>query len=384
VHSNADPYRAAAEPLTIEALVGPVLDASLDAVVIADADGIIIRVNPAANLIFGHEPGAMIGRSIGDTIVPPHLRAAHQRGMARHAATGQRTVVGRRVELDAWHTSGRIFPVELQIEEVVQGSQRVYAAFIRDLTSQRQMEAEVSRQRDLLHQQEKLTALGTLLGGVAHELNNPLAVVIGRAAMLADALAGSPEESNIKKLRDAANRCHRIVRTFLAMARQSKPQQGAVVINDLLSGVLEFSAYNLRHSAIAVVTDFDPDLTTLPGDHDQLVQVFVALVMNAQQALDPYDGLRRLTVSSSHDGVFASIRVADTGPGIAADIRARAFEPFFTTRAFGSGGGHGLAIARGIVEGHGGTIAFEDTSNQGCTVLVKLPLGRKDRADTAR
>lgn len=364
-----------AEPrLSTEALIGPVIDASLDAVVISDLEGNILRANPAADAIFGYAPGSMIGKSIGETIVPPHLRAAHNRGIASHAATGERKVIGQRLELDAFHADGHAFPVEIQIEEIEQGTQRVYAAFIRDLTQRRAMETEVLRQRELIYQQEKLSALGVLLGGVAHELNNPLAVVIGRAAILEDALAGTDEEKTIARLREAADRCSRIVRTFLAMARDARPRRGMVDINDLLAGALEFAGYDLRNAKITVKTDLDPVLAAVPGDNDQLVQAFVGLILNARQALERLDGPRILTVQTLLDARVAVIRIADNGPGMAADIRTRAFEPFFTTKAFGQGGGNGLAVARGIFESHGGSIAIDETVSSGCAIVVTLPI----------
>jgi PAS domain S-box-containing protein len=371
---NSKPASPPTTALATETLVGPVIDASLDAVVMADQAGIIIRVNPAASAIFGHAREAMIGRSVGELIVPPSLRAAHDRGLARHLATGERRVLGQRLELEACHADGSLFPVEIQIESIQQGEQRVYAAFIRDLTARRAMEAEVARQGELLHQQEKQAALGALLGGVAHELNNPLAVVIGRAAILEEALAGTDDAKTVLKLREAANRCHRIVRTFLAMSRNAQPRPGRVELNELLSGVIDFSGYGLREAGITVTTGFDSSFGSIPGDHDQLVQAFVGLIVNARQALETHTGPRRLKVSTLADGTSVEVRIADSGTGLAPGIGARVFEPFFTTRAFGEGGGHGLAIAKGIFESHGGSIGFDEAAREGCTVVVTLPL----------
>lgn len=238
------------------------------------------------------------------------------------------------------------------------------------------MEAQVARQRELIHQQEKLSALGALLGGVAHELNNPLSVVIGRAAILQDVLAGSDEERTITKLREAADRCSRIVRTFLAMARDGRPRRGQVDLNDLLVGALEFAGYDLRNANIAVSTDFDSAVTSIAGDHDHLVQAFVGLIINARQALERQHGARTLRVCTQREGAAVRITIADNGPGMAEDVRARAFEPFFTTRAFGEGGGSGLAIARGIFESHGGTITIDDMVSTGCAIAVTLPVGK--------
>jgi two-component system NtrC family sensor kinase len=350
-----------------EQLVGSVIDASLDAVIIAGLDGRILRINPAAEQLFG----PINGKTIGESIVPAAFRVAHERGFAHHVATGERKVIGQRLELEALNAEGQAIPIEIQIEEILQGDRRVFAAFIRDLTERKAMEAQAERQRETIHQQEKLAALATLLAGVAHELNNPLAVVLGRASLLEDKLAGTAEERSIHKLREAADRCHRIVKTFLAMAREGTPRRERVALNRLLEGALDFTAYGLRHSQIRVMTQFDAALPDIQGDHDQLVQAFVGILINAQQALESVAGERCLTVSTERAGTQVRVTIADNGPGMGAELRARVFEPFFTTREFGAGGGMGLAIARGVFEAHGGKIALGD--GPGCTILVTLP-----------
>ena len=371
LHYKPQPSSQQREPeQSADQLVGSVIDASLDAVIIADLDSRILRANPAARGIFGE----IIGKTIGETIVPASLRAAHERGFAHHVATGERRVIGQRLELEAVHADGHNFPIEIQIEEIIQGERRVFAAFIRDLTAQKAMAAEVARQREQINQNEKLGALATLLGGVAHELNNPLAVVIGRAAILEEALAGTGEEKTVKKLRSAADRCHRIVKTFLAIARQSNPRRGTVDLNELIEGALEFSAYGLRQHKIAVGKWFDPALSAIDGDHDQLVQVFVGLILNAEHALGTHDHPRSLTIRTELAEGAAIVRVEDNGPGLSDELKMRVFEPFFTTKAFGDGGGMGLSVARGIVEAHGGSITFDPHYQPGCAVIVTLPL----------
>jgi len=363
---------------SLDDLIGSVIDASLDAVIMADKDSCIVRINPAASAIFGHDAKDMVGRTIGEVIVPAHLRAAHEDGFAHHVATGKRKMLGNRVELEAQHADGHCFPIEIQIEEIVQDNRRIYAAFIRDLSERRAMEVKMTQQREQLHQSEKLGAMATLLGGVAHELNNPLAVVIGRAAILQDALSGTADEKTVRKLQDAADRCHRIIKTFLAIARQSKPKRSAVDLNELLEGALEFSAYGLRHHKIAVGRFLDPAINTLTGDYDQLAQVFVGLILNAEYALSTHSGPRTLAVRTEKVAGFAMVRVEDSGPGLSVDLITRVFEPFFTTKAFGEGGGMGLSVARGIIEAHGGTIGFDETTQTGCTVVVRLPLDKGD------
>ena len=144
----------------------------------------------------------------------------------------------------------------------------------------------------------------------------------------------------------------------------------------MLEGALEFTAYELRNSKVAVSTEFDPALQVIQGDHDQLVQAFVGLIVNSKQALDNQEGLRTLKVSTALDAQHITVRIADNGSGIPADVQARVFEPFFTTKAFGEGGGNGLAIARGIFESHGGTIAIDGAAGDGCAIAVTLPTGK--------
>lgn len=364
---------------SIDDLIGSVIDASLDAVIMADEHSRIIRINPAAVAIFGHEASAIVGRTIGDVIVPAHLRAAHERGFAHHVEHGGRRMLGKRVELEALHARGHSFPIEIQIEEITRNGRRIFAAFVRDLSQRRAMEAEMAQQREQLHQSEKLAAMTTLLAGVAHELNNPLAIVIGRAVILQDALAGTDEEKTLRKLQDAADRCRRIVKTFLAVAQQGKPKRIEVELNQLLEGALEFSAFDLRQRRIAIGKFLDPNIGTINGDHDQLAQVFVGLILNAKRALSNYALPRKMTIRTSKSAGFATVRVEDNGPGLDPSLLTRVFEPFFTTKAFGEGGGMGLSIARGIIEAHGGTIGFDTSVKEGCAVVVTMPLDKGER-----
>jgi len=367
VRANDMALVAAEAQQLAEDMVGSVIDASLDAVIIAGLEGVILRINPAAERLFG----PITGKTIAEGIVPPAYRAAHERGFARHVATGEHKVIGKRLELEALDRNGRVFPIEIQIEEVLQGHRRVIASFIRDLTERKAMEAEVAHQRETIHQQEKATALATLLSGVAHELNNPLAIVLGRAALLEERLAGTADERSIHKLREAADRCHRIVKTFLAMAREGQSRKEPIALNALLEGALDFAAYGLRQAAITVETALDANLPLVEGDYDLLAQAFVGIIINAQHALERVEGGRSLTVRTLRVGGRVEVCIVDNGAGMDAALRDRVFEPFFTTKEFGAGGGRGLSIARGVFEAHGGNIVVGP--GPGCMIVVTLP-----------
>jgi PAS domain S-box-containing protein len=243
-----------------------------------------------------------------------------------------------------------------------------------DITERKQAEAELARSRDALHQSEKLAALGSLLAGVSHELNNPLAAIVGQAEMLEEDSRGTVFEARAKKISAAADRCARIVQTFLAMARRREPQRNAIEPNDLVSSALQLAEYALRTSGVTALAECEPGLPPILGDKDQLHQVLVNLIINAQQALEEGEGLdKRLVIRTGRsEAGNVVIDVVDNGPGVPADLACRIFEPFFTTKPQGSGTGVGLSFSHGIVEAHGGTLRVMP-SDSGAAFRIELP-----------
>jgi len=244
-----------------------------------------------------------------------------------------------------------------------------------DITDRKRAEAELARQREALYQSEKLTALGSLLAGVAHELNNPLSIVVGQAQMLQDAAADPKTTARAEKIRQAAERCSRIVRTFLALARQRPRELAPVQLNSVVEMAVDLLGYQLRTADIAVTLDLAGSLPTVLADADQLNQVVTNLVINAQQALIAAKSPRQLRIATrdTGDGRLRLI-VADNGPGVPAHIRSRIFEPFFTTKSPGSGTGIGLSMCLSIVTTHGGSVSVEETPGGGATFIVALPV----------
>ena len=235
---------------------------------------------------------------------------------------------------------------------------------------------ERRRAEEQLRQSEKLAALGELLAGVAHELNNPLSVVLGQALLLQRSAAGGPAEARAAKILQAAERCARIVRNFLALARQYPPERQQMRLNPAVTDVLELLAYQLRVDSVEVRLDLTPDLPELWADPHQLHQVLVNLITNGQHAMRESPPPRRLTLRTSHEPRedVVCLEVTDTGPGIPPEVQTRIFDPFFTTKPPGQGTGLGLSLSRGIVEAHGGTIAVESRSGQGAAFRVRLPV----------
>jgi signal transduction histidine kinase/CheY-like chemotaxis protein len=260
----------------------------------------------------------------------------------------------------------------------------VAVAFERDVAEKERSAQAFEQQRDALHQREKLAALGSLLAGVAHELNNPLSVVVARAIMLEE--QGQPAtKAAALKIRTAAERCARIVRTFLAMARQQPPERGPVAVNDVVTAALDMTAYSVRTSNIEVAVDLAGDIPTLLADADQLHQVLLNLFVNAQQVLQDRPGKRRIQVASRFDAEAGAIRivVADNGPGIPEHLRARVFEPYFTTKPTGMGTGVGLAVSHAIVAAHGGTLTLDCPEMGGAVFTITLPACAADASEDA-
>ena len=238
-------------------------------------------------------------------------------------------------------------------------------------------EAEVIRQREALHQSEKMNALGSLLAGVAHELNNPLSVVVGRSLILEEELRHQPAGPAIARVREAAERCARIVKTFLAMARQEKPTRVELDLKSLLKSALELVGYGLKADGVVVELDLPAHLPALHADPDQLVQVFTNLLVNAQQAMNTRLERRlRISACALDGGRAVAVTVSDTGPGVAPEIAHRIFEPFFTTKGVGEGTGVGLSVSHGILQAHGGCLRLTESELGGASFQVLLPAGR--------
>ena len=258
-----------------------------------------------------------------------------------------------------------------------------------NVTDRVRTERELQRQRERSYQNEKLTALGSLLAGVSHELNNPLSVVIGQAALLESMAGDSAIAERAMKVRVAADRCAKIVKTFLSMARQRPADRHAVQINELIEDVLELVTHQLGTTDVLVTRDLAPDLPTVAGDSDQLSHVLLNLFINAQQAMIDTPRPRRLIIATAYLEASRQVRITvrDNGRGIAEDIRSRIFDPFFTTKPIGQGTGVGLSVCHGMVSAHGGSITAGEApggkaGGGGAVFTVLLPAG--DAAPAAR
>ncbi|HSV93886.1 MAG TPA: ATP-binding protein, partial [Desulfobacterales bacterium] len=236
----------------------------------------------------------------------------------------------------------------------------------------RQAEVEQARLQEQLRHADRLATIGKLAAGVAHELNEPLTGILGFAELLKE-IPRMPDQAveDLGRIEAAALHAREVVRKLLLFARQITPRAGRVAVNRLAGDVIAFFEARLRERSIAVATELSDEVPDIPGDESQVRQVLINLVLNAIQAM-PAGG--RLSIATRCRGGEVLIRVADTGPGIPADIREKIFLPFFTTKDVDQGTGLGLSVAHGIVKAHRGRITVGGRPGEGAELTVALPV----------
>ena len=341
-------------------------------------DGTIVYESPASEQLFGRDASSPGGESATDYYVDEADRTRYLELLREHGS-----VDGYEVQM--MKSDGTRFWASISARRLNYRGEEVLVSSTQDLTERRELEAQMARQREALYQSEKLNALGGLLAGVAHELNNPLSVVLGQAQLLQETSRDADTKSRAERIGTAAERCSRIVRTFLAMARQTAPARSEVNLNEVVASALEITGYALRSADIAVTCDCAGDLPPVWADPDQLSQVVMNLIVNAEQAMADQVAGRKLRITSEADPASETVRltVQDSGPGIAPEVRSRIFDPFFTTKEVGVGTGIGLAVSHGIVEAHEGTLQVDSSPGQGATFTVTLPRSHGRAVDKA-
>lgn len=351
-----------------EALIRRILDACPVPVGMTEAEsGRIIYESPASRQMFQRDSmGSAL--STRDFFVDPADRERYLEVLRRDRRVDAFETFLRRADGTEFCASVAARLVEYQGHEVVVSS--TY-----DLTERRKMEEEMARQREALHQSEKLSALGELLAGVSHELNNPLSVVVGQAMLLRETAKEAAIVERARKIGDAADRCARIVKTFLAMARQQPSEMRPVRLNDVVESALEMTGYMLRTHDVDVSLELNPTVPPILADGDQINQVLTNLIVNALHAMENQPMPHRLRLVTHYDRGRrqAVLKVVDNGRGVPEEVASRIFEPFFTTKDHGEGTGIGLTIVHRIVDAHGGSIALESAPGRGASFVLRFP-----------
>ncbi len=328
------------------------------------ADGRILALNRAALEFFGYTAADLSRLTLAHLLPPQHAaRVDEVLELLQHQA------VQAAQEVEMLRADRAIATIEIRTRLLREGDAVVAIHFIaRDITERRQLEAQV-------RQGEKLAALGQLVAGAAHELNNPLAVVLGAAQLLLHDPEATRFRDDLRTIEAAAQRARHIVRQMLTFARQHKEQPGSVDLALVVQRVVDGARLMLQRARVDLQVSIAPDLPPVRGDSYQLEQVLDNLLHNAVQALAQTPSTPQVRISVAPHGERVRLVVSDNGPGIAPEHRSRIFDPFFTTKEVGQGTGLGLSLVYAIVDQHGGTVQVESQPGQGATFIVELPTG---------
>jgi two-component system NtrC family sensor kinase len=337
-----------------------------DAVLTVLESGRIREANDAVRDVTSVDAPQVIGRMLSELVVDAdreRLLEALGRSFAGRAS---------RIEVSFAPLAGSdesVTPrlVSLAMTKLSDGDPATVLIIGRDITAEREM-------RLRLMESDRLAAVGELVAGVAHEVNNPLSSISAFAQLLLrDESLSPPQRESIEVIRSETTRASYVVKDLLAFARRSEPRREPVDVNAVVERTLRLRSYQFAASHVTVESRLADDLPPVLGDARQLQQVCLNLVTNAAQAMGSRGG-GMLTIVTRAEGRDAVLEVCDTGPGIPEDVRARIFEPFFTTKAEGEGTGLGLSVSYGIVGSHGGTIAVASSSAAGTTFRVTIPV----------
>ncbi len=330
---------------------------SPDALTLQDPDGRILDVNRAAERMYRTERGQLIGRDSHDFVVTER-RLDDERGTEVWRAIGRRA-------------DGGMFPQEVIVSQLEVDGRPCILARIRDLSEQEQLQQE-------LVQAQKMEAIGQLVSGVAHELNNPIAAIIAFSQLIRrDERLPDDLKRDADLLVGEADRTRRIVQNLLDFARQRRPERHPTSLRLLVQSVLELQAYSLNVHHISTELDIGDAIPLVELDRAQMQQVLLNLVQNAIHAIrgtrEP--GTIRVAARTVAPAGIPSVRltISDTGPGVAPEHRDLLFDPFFTTKEPGEGTGLGLPVSFGIVAAHDGQLTFEPGA-RGATFAMTLPI----------
>jgi PAS domain S-box-containing protein len=358
-----------------------IFETAVDAIIVSNQHGIIEEFSKAAERMTGYLAAEVTGRNMR-VLLPENLRQEHDRYTARYLWTVR--------ELEVCRKDGTLFPAHLSIAEWWAGGHRHFTGILRDLTVQRQEQLERTKLEAQLHQAQKMEAIGNLTGGMAHDFNNMLGVIIGNIDLLRDLRKDDADVDELtREALDAAYRGADLTRRLLAFARQQPLRPQRVDVNDLVSGITRLLSRTLGED-IEISLDLSAELWPIVVDPAQLEASLTNLATNARDAMP--NGGRLIVVTSNRyldadyaaqhsevvPGAYVVIEVSDTGSGMTQEVINRIFEPFFSTKARDKGTGLGLSMVFGFIKQSGGHISVYSEPGIGTNFRLFLPRMTED------
>ena len=348
-------------------LLAEVIEQAHDAILVVGADGRYRHANEAFCRATGFSRHELINRHARDLMV-------HEGISAEDIAKVVRTHRAWRGTLTRTREDGTTFPVMASVAGIVddEGDTTNIVSIERDISEERRL-------REQLIHSERLSAVGQLVAGVAHEINNPLQGIIGFTELLLGVETNDSTRRDLQQIHSDANRVAKIVHHLLAFARKSTLDRAVADLNEIVRSTAMLRAFELRHAAIDLREDLSSHLPLIVINREEIQQVVLNLLLNAEHAIKATGRPGTITLRTGIDGGGSFVEVSDSGPGIRPEIALRVFEPFFTTKDSGQGTGLGLSVSLGIAEAHNGTLEHVPQDQGTCFRLT--PAGH---AATAR
>jgi PAS domain S-box-containing protein len=368
-----------------ERMAQAIIDSALDAFVQTDDRCIILNWSPHAEALMGWTRAEAVGRSVEELVFPEAQRPVHRQWVDRFLSEAEGEAVGGRYETPLLHKDGCEFFAEVSLTALRRGEGYIINAFVRDITAKRAAEEQ-------LFQAQKMESVGQLTGGIAHDFNNMLTVITGTIEILADGVKHDPALASIAKMiNDAADRASQLTANLLAFARKQPLRPLETDVNALIDEVVRLLAPTLGRR-IEIGTALSEQAWPALVDRSQLTSALVNLAINARDAMP--DGGRLLfrtrnftrhagdaEVDDLGVGDYVAIEVIDSGAGIPPAIRDRIFEPFFSTKQFGTGTGLGLSMVFGFAKQSGGGVVVDGEEGKGACFRIYLPKADVEPSD---
>jgi two-component system sensor kinase FixL len=358
------------------------LDAAVDAVIVIDGQGRIETFNRAAQQMFGYREIEMLGRNV-NVLMPEPEHSAHDEYLRRYLATGQARIIGIGREVEARRSDGSVFPASLAVGRVAGTEPPRFVGFIRDISARVTAERAAAQAQERLAHVARLSTMGEMAEGLAHEINQPLAAIT-TYAQACERLLDKDGPFDVPELRESLHQISRqalrageVIRRLRAFVTTHEIRRELIGCNRLLDDIVDLARPDLRAHDVALRIQVQPCLPDVLADAIQLQQVLINLIRNAidstlQHGVSPREIVLRAVLVP--DGV--EISVHDHGPGVAPEALDRLFTPFFTTKPHGTG--LGLAISRTIVQAHGGRLSYRERPGGGACFYFTLPGVRMD------
>lgn len=351
-----------------------VVGAARDAILLMTADGKVAFLNAAAEEMFGWNSTDLLGKDLHDVLAPERFRGAHRNALPSFAATGRGAAVNRSLELVALRRDGTEIPIELSLASVMIHEQWYGIGIIRDLTAQKMEEQERRDfQRKMIHT-DKLASIGTLAAGVAHEINNPLTVILGNLEMMSD-LKDSRYARSLEKINSSVRRITAIVKELRQLARADADILETVDLAKLIEDTLVLVDSIFSKDGVKIARNVQSGCHRVNANRGKLQQVLMNLLTNGRDAIQETKKEGLVTVSVFEEGEFVVMDVTDDGAGIPSERLKYVFDPFYTTKDPGKGTGLGLSISHSIVTSFKGRIEVESQPGEGARFRVLLPRG---------